>query len=295
MKIIFIGLLINLSTLGFSQILDHSKGELFSEDPEFNQTFILDNKIKSIKGFYSTKSNLDRIRPNSNVYVYEFNTLGQLVKDYKTIFNDTIIRYYEYDARNNLLSIRKTDNYGYYSYQFKYDSLDRVIEKEYRRDLNKTYSKLNFDLDKSFSISKQKYSYEMTKLGLKKYYYNTTGKVFRIEFFYQDENGYLLKQESNAIKGSTIGKVEYEYNEQGLLKERITTSLLATHNVSKIKYDYDANENILAQHYYRKGKYRTEYQIVYDSRTMLLSALLERDIETNIITILKFSDYTYFD
>ena len=277
------------------QIVDHTSGNLFAEDPAFNTWFIKKNKIRTIKGHYSTKADLDRIRDNKNIYVYEFNTNGQLIKDYKTAFSDTIVRMYEYDANHNLTLIRKTDRYGFHSYHYEYDSLNRMIRKSYRRDLNKTYNKVNFKLERSLTISEQTYSYEDTKSGTKKTYYNSVGRAFRTEWFYRDENGFLIKQEAKSITGSGTDKTEYVYNQNGLLKEKITTSFLTNNNVTRITYEYDEFENIQAQHYYRNGVYRTEYQIVYDSRTLLLSALLSRDIETNVITILKFSEYSYFD
>jgi len=287
----FAGFFFNLQ----GQMIDHSTGELFAEDPTFNVDFIRQNKIKSIKGNYATKADLDKIRTNRNVYVYEFSQKGQLTKDYKTIIGDTIVRMYEYDDKGNLLLIRKTDRHGFHSYHYSYDSLDRILSKEYRRDLNKSYNKTTFELGQSFIISKQTFGYKETKEGTKKLYYNTSGRIYKTELFYKDENGYLIKQEARSMMGSGTDKVEYIYNSSGLLKEKKTTSYLTNNNTTKIKYEYDQYENILAQHYYRNKVYKTEYQIVYDSETFLLSALLSRDIETNIITILKFSEYSYYD
>ncbi len=289
--LIFIGYLLSANT----QILEHASGTLFEEDPAFNSEFIKVNKIKSITGHYATKADLDRIRENANIYVYEFNESGQLIKDYKTLLKDTIVRMYEYDDRNNVTLIRKTDRIGYHSYHYEYDSLNRITKKEYRRDLNKTYNRVNFDLDRTYVISSQTYTYENTAAGLKKNYHNSIGKVYKTELFYEDRHGYLVKQEAHSITGSGTSKVEYAYNTKGLLKERKTTSFLTNNTTTKVKFEYDEHDNVLAQHYYRNGVYKTEYQIVYDSRTLLLSALLSREIETNIITILKFSGYEYFE
>ncbi|MFD1552475.1 hypothetical protein DNU06_10410 [Putridiphycobacter roseus] len=294
MKSLFTCTFLFYFSLTFGQILNHSKGELFTEDPRFNPTFIKNNKIKSIKGYYSTKADYDRIRPTNNVYVYEFNQEGYLVQDYKTIRRDTIVRAYEYDKNHNLIVLRQSDQYGFQSFHYTYDSLNRLIEKEYRRDVNHKKSKVDFDLGESYIISKHTFGYENVKAGLKKSYFNSLGKVYQTEIFYADINGYLYKQESRSLTGVGSAKTDYQYNEMGLLRECKTETVLNSKSSSRIKIEYDNNENIMAQHYYRNGVYKTEFQIVYNSENMLLNALLSRDIETNVITILKFADYTFF-
>ena len=293
-KLLF--LLSFLSTWHVSaQMLDYSNGELFSEDPKFNAKFIKQNRIKSIKGYYSTKADYDRIRPTNNVYVYEFNNQGLLVKDYKIIRRDTIVRGYKYDLKHNIIELLQSDQYGMHAYHFYYDSLNRIIKKEYRRNENKTGNRIDFKIGKSYIISAQTYSYENAEVGLKKYYYNSLGKVYQTEFFYFDKNNYLYKQESRSLTGVGSAKTSYTYNSKGLLKEKVKETRLNKKNTSRLSIEYDNFDNIMAQHYYRNGAYKTEHQFVYNSSTLLLSALLSRDIETNVITILKFSNYTFFD
>lgn len=278
-----------------AQIVDYQNSELFEEYPQFNIGFIKSNQIKSIRGFYSTKNDFDKIRPNSNTYVYEFNINGQLLRDYKTAIKDTTVRSYVYDEFNNCVLIRKSDKFGFHSYHYEYDSLNRITLKEYRRDLNGTQNRLNFQLDRSFLITSQSYSYENTKEGYKKYYYNSSGKIYQTEYFFIDEHGYLTKQEARTITGAGSFKIEYDYNNKGLIKEKRTISKLIDTSTSRITFEYDEFDNLMAQYLYRNSKYITEYQIVYESSTMLLSALLARDVSTNTITILKFSDFKYFN
>ena len=285
-----------LATQGviYAQMLDNSSGVLFSEDPKFNQSFIKRNKIKSVTGYYSTKADYDRIRPTNNIYVYEFNQKGQLIKDYKTYYGDTVVRMYDYNSSNQLIMLRQSDKFGFHAYHYSYDSLNRVISKEYRRDVNGRGSKINFTLDQSLSIYVETYKYEGNENQLKKSFYNNLGKLYKQAFYYTDDNGYLYKEESQTINGNARSEANYTYNESGYLREKTTQQQFGGKASTRIKFDYDAQNNILAQHYYRNGVYKTEFQIVYNSATLLLSALLARDIETNVITILKFSNYTYY-
>jgi hypothetical protein len=278
-----------------AQMLDASNGELFNETPFFNTVFIKQNKIKEIKGYYSTKVDLDMIRPTNDVYAYLFNENGQLIKEYNTKYGDTTVIQYTYDTNSNVITIRKSDKYGFHSYHYQYDSLNRITFKEYRRDLNRTGDKLNFELDKTYRISSESYTYENTSVGLKKSYFNSKGILYQIEFFYKDEHGFLVKQESHLITGYGRAITTYKYGDKGLLTEKHTETHFAGKTSTTYKYEYDDNQNILAQHYYRNEKYITEFQIVYNSKTMLLSAIITRDDTTNFITILKFSDYTFFE
>ena len=276
-------------------MLDNTKGETFGEKPFFNTSFIQKNKIKEIKGYFSTKASNTGILPNDDIYFYKFNRKGELTKEYKTYYGDTIVSQYSYDTRGNLTQIRKSDKYGFHSHHFKYDSLNRIIAKEYRRDLNKSGDRINFDLDKSYHISGESYSYEDTPVGLKKYYYNSTGKVYQTEFYYRNEVGYLLKFNSKLKTGSGRSKTIFSYGDKGLISENNIETFLTKKTSTKITFEYDENQNVLAQHYYRNDNYITEFQIIYDQETMLLDVILTRDVKSEFITILKLTDYTFFD
>ncbi|MDX1349101.1 MAG: hypothetical protein R3279_02575 [Putridiphycobacter sp.] len=294
MKLFILIAIVSVNFVLGAQILDNSSGELFSEDPKFNSDFIRNNKVKSIKGYYSTKADYDRIRPTNNVYVYEFNEKGLLVKDYKTHYKDTIVRGYEYNEKNQLIVMRQSDQFGFHSYHYVYDSLNRLISKEYRRDVNKNGSRVDFEIAQSLSVSTERFTYEQTDKHLKKNYFNSLGKLYKYAFFYTDSNGYLFREEMQAVNGNSREQTIYTYNNNGFLKEKTSEKVLGEKITTRIKFEYDQQNNILAQHYYRNGVYKTEFQIVYSSATMLLNALLARDIETNVITILKFSEYQYF-
>lgn len=293
-KYLIFGLLFLTCANNYAQMLDNSSGELFSEDPKFNVDFILKNRIKSIKGHYSTKADYDRIRPTTNVYVYEFNEFGQLIKDYKTNKKDTIVRGYEYNWQNKLAVLRQSDQFGFHSYHYKYDSLGRLSSREYRRDVNQSGNKIDFVIDQSLSVSTETYSYEGKANQLKQNYYNSLGKLYKFIFYYTNENGYLYREEMQSINGNSRSETAFNYNVNGFLREKTAQKYFGEKITTRIQFEYDRQNNILAQHYYRNGVYKTEFQIVYSSQTMLLNALLARDIETNVITILKFSEYLYF-
>ena len=295
MRLLTFILLLTACTIN-AQVLDNTNGKTFGETPFFNEDFIRRNKVKFMKGYYSTKADLDYIRNSKDVYYYEFNIKGQLITDYRTQNKDTIIAYYEYDDQGRLALMRKSDNGGFYAYYFRYDDAGNIIEKEFRRDLNKTGDKTNFQLDRTFIVSTEKFSYvNMEGKDFKKIYYNNIGKVYKEEFYYYNEFGNIKKQESRMKMGSGYSYTIYEYDFKGRVSKKRLEKHFAGNSKSEWVYEYDEHDNILAQHYYKQEKYISEHQIVYDETTFLLGAIIARDDETNFVTIIQFSDYGYFD
>jgi len=295
MKNVLIFLFFTSSLLSYTQILDNSNGTTFGDKPFFNTNFIKFNKIKTIKGYYSTKAEASGIIKSNDIYQYDFNKKGELTREFKTKYSDTIINEYEYDLRGNLTIHRKSDKKGYHTYAYNYDSLNRVISKEYRHDINKSKNRLNFELDKSYIISGETYSYETTPVGLKKSYFNHSGKLYQTEFYYEDKNGYLTKFESQLLTGRGKRKTEFLYGDKGLIIEKKSETVFMKTTTNSTKFEYDENQNVLAQHYYRNGEYLTEYQIIYSEATGLLDVILTRDVKLNFITIIKLTDYSFYN
>ncbi|WP_070138376.1 hypothetical protein [Crocinitomix algicola] len=279
-----------------SQIIDNTEGKTFGDIPFFNEAFIKRNKVKSIKGNYASKAKMAYIKKSNDVYFYEFNALGQLIKDYRTQYGDTLINLYEYDSAGLLKTHRKSDNSGFQSYHYTYDNRGRIISKEFRKDINKVGDRLKFKLSKSYSVSIEKYSYEeLSGQDYKKIYYNNSGRVYKEEFYYFNEDGYLLKEEGRLKMGSGLTSTTYEYDEMGRVQSKIVEKRVMGNYKSKWEYQYDEHSNVLAQHYYKDGEYKQEIQIVYMPESLLLKAFLYRDEGTDFMTILQFTEYEFYE
>ncbi len=289
-------LILSISISGFGQMLDNTNGKTLGETPFFNEDFVKRNKLKSMKGSYSTKADLDYIRGTKDVYYYEFNENGQLIKEYRTQYKDTIISHYTYNDEGQIAELRRSDNGGFYTYIYTYDESGRVLSKEYRRDLNKTGDKMNFQLDRTFSVNTEHFSYmDFDGMDYKKVFYNGIGKVYKEEFYYHNEFGNLKTQESRLKMGTGFSKTTYTYDFKGRVASKKEENQTTSKSVSEWRYEYDEFDNVLAQFYYRNNEYMTEHQIVYDESTYMLGAIILRDEPTNFVTILQFTEYTYFD
>ena len=281
---------------GFSQILDNTQGQTFGEKPYFNEHFVSRNKIKCIKGYYSTKASLDVIRKSKDFYQYEFDENGRLIKELRTQFGDTLVSMYAYDSIGRLKILRKSDNYGFHSYHFSYDERNRITKKEYLRDVSKNGDKYKFDLDRSFIVSEEKFEYQALEgSNYKKRYLNNAGKIYKEELFFFNEFDLLVRQEGRLIMGSGITNVIYTYDEMGRVVEKKMENRMTTSSSSLWKYEYDEHDNLLAEHYYKNDNYLKETQVVYKPETLLLEAFINRETENDFVTILQFKAYEFYD
>ena len=282
-----------------AQLLNNSIGEAFTDEPFFNIENVRANKIKRITGHYSTKKINDQIRPSSLIYVYEFDRLGRLTQKYETVNAnggiDTIVTHYEYNANGFLHIKRRTDKSGFYAYVYEYDESGRVVREEFRKDLNKSGSKVNFIEDKAFLITFETSSYDNYPLQEKRIYFNSYGKPFQEKFAYYNEDGYLIEENEKLKVTSGQKKTFYTYNEKGLLSSVEIQSSIMGNSTIKNKFEYDSHSNLISKEIYRNDEYTTEIQVVYNEKTGLISAILTRQVSTNFITILRMDEYEFYD
>jgi hypothetical protein len=295
MKHAFISFLVLFYCTVHAQILDNTHCKVFSDDPFFDTGFIARNKIKTIRGKVSTKAKNDQMHEANTEYVYEFDTHGKLIKRLETFtlssgVKDTAIMIYHYDERGNLVTKRKTDGYGFFSYNYTYDSMNRITSEMYCREENARNSKNNFELGRQFIIAKETYEWEMTGAGLKQKFYNNYGKLYQERFYYTNALGYLISEETRLLVTSKKAITEYAYDNKGrpILKADHSSVLRQT-NI-EYHYEYDEFGNVLKEETVRNEKPVTRREAVYYPESMLLKALVMFDIETEFMHIVR---YTY--
>ena len=281
-----------------AQILDINQ-PLFSEVPFFNAEFIKANKIKSITGSISSKKVRDIIRSKGLDYRYEFNSKGQLQMQLSSHFTegikDSSTIAYEYDDDGKIILKRNSDGKGYYSYHYNYDSLNNIISQTYYRDESKNESKNKFELKKEYLIVSDSFSYQKTDPSqTKKIFYNGYKKAYKEQTKYYDNMGYLVEEYTKFIIGNNKKKITYEYNEKGQIFKKHVYTNLAEGKKTTEEYSYDEIGNILEIKIFDDEKYITSKQFLYDAKTMLLSAQIIQDIETQFLRIIKYN-YTFFD
>ncbi|MEX1002531.1 MAG: hypothetical protein WDZ35_10495 [Crocinitomicaceae bacterium] len=278
-----------------SQMLLNPKGEVLEEMPFFNPDFIKSLHIKSFRGTYATKFNQDIIRPNDDTFVYEFDRLGQLVRKYKIRLNDTLVTTYQYDYKGNVIVLRESNKYGFHEYRYKYDQRDRLIEMELRRDKKPVRNKLSFELDENTVVAKEKYEYlPLGEMDYKRLCYNQSGRIYKTEFYYFNDRELLAKKESALHNGNNRVEVNYFYNEQDKITEVKTRFISSEREDARKIFTYDEAGNVLSRHIYNGKQLLIEEQLVYKKEDNTLKAILSREANEAMITILQFKEYRFY-
>ena len=281
-----------------AQILGINK-PLFSDLPFFNVDFIKANSISTITGAISSKKVGDIIRSTHLDYHYEFMENGKLKTQISSHFSQglkdsTLVSYYYY-SNGNLAVKRKSDSYGYFSYHYKYDELNNIITQTYCRDENKFKRKNKFELKKEYFILTDSFSYKKyNDRQSEKVFYNCYGKKFKTQTNYFDEFGYLKEEYTKFIIGTNKKKLTYTYDEYGRVFKKHIYSNIARGKKTTEVYSYDEIGNVLEIQYFNIDTHISTKQFLYDKTTMLLSAIIIQEMETELLRIIKYS-YTFFN
>ncbi len=292
-------LLIFIQNIAWAQQIDNRQCGAYSDLPFFNIEFIKNNRIKSINGNISTKKQLDVIRPQGLVEIFEFDPEGRQTSTMNTFKNlskkrDTSVVYFYYEG-NNLTVKRKSDTYGFFSDNYVYDSLDRIVRKTYSRDDNAGPNKFQFQLKKSYIIVSEEYRYQrLSDDVLKRLHFNNYKRAFMEELFTWDENGYLKEVTTKTVIGNRRSKITFEYNEQGQAMKKTEWPNLDKATKIENFYIYDGLGNLVEHNYHKNSAHKLQRKLLYNGKTMLLESQLAKDMMTNTITITKYK-YKFYD
>ncbi len=269
-------------------------GFAFTDQPFFDTAFIHQNHIQSIGGNYSIKKEADMIRPTNDFFRYEFDTLGRLTETFEVRFKndrkDTLFNHYEYNSNGKIVLHRKTENGGITAYHYVYDSLGRVIKTEHRREILDSLGRLS----QSLLINSETMKYQAIEHGYRKTVFNN----YNLPYLEQTEKwtpeGYLIEETQRMKMASSEYKKKYTYGEGGL-----PGSIAFVYNDSEIPYEewrfrYDKFGNVIEKLVFKNGKEVNNLQIIYDTKTALLSATIQQETNANYMLILRFQEYCFY-
>jgi hypothetical protein len=291
-------LILTLPAYFSAQLLDNRGCGVFSEEPFFYTEFIHGNKIKSIKGSVSTKADLQVIKSKGLITKFLFDNSGNLIKQFDSFYRgkkkDSSIISYHYDEKKNIVTKRMSDSYGFFSYNYKYNDGGDIVQKTYCRDESSTGNKNNFKLKKQYTIVNETYSFTRTDSSMQKNVFNNHGSVYQKEYYTYDENKLLVKMVKKLIVNHKKAETTYKYNDLGKVSEKKIQKDLSKGAYSRFVYEYDELGNLEVIDEYRNAELKIHKEVIYNKSTLLMKALLVQEVNSNFITMTKFS-YVFFD
>lgn len=277
----------------YAQVLDNRMGEAFTDKPFFNADFVKRNRLKRLNGTYTYKNQGGAMRETKFKHVFEFDRDGRLISTYETRTDDgtkdTAWNIYEYDEYGFVNLYRKTDEDGFTSIRFTNDSIGRVIKEEYIREVDS-----NGRIVQTLSFNEERIEHVEYDKQTKSTHYNNYNLPYLDEFYNYNDLGYLINREERIKMTSSVYTYTYEYNEKGKLAAIKKTSNLREGILEEITFKYDPLGNLLEKRIYRNGEFTTDIQIIYNSKTKLLSAVLTKQVSTGFMTIIRFKNYEFY-
>ena len=275
----------------FSQLIDNSRGISLVDDHRFNPAFVRANKVSEISGSFSSKRESDIIRESGERITYEFDRAGRLVKVETSRkirgqreFNAIV---YRYDRDGLLLDRIVADVNGATSYRFTYDDQRRVISETCSR-MESPRDTLLETGPKRTEIYTEHIRYTELENGEKRTTYNSYDKPYKEEWLLRDEHGYLREHRTRFITNNRMSFVHFEYNERGLLSEKIVRANLSNPDTLQFNYVYDDAGNLLEAYEKLNGESIRRIEYLYDESNWLMKARLAKDEATEFIRIAQY-------
>ncbi|MFK7786432.1 MAG: hypothetical protein AB8B56_15030 [Crocinitomicaceae bacterium] len=276
-----------------AQVLDNRMGEAFTDKPFFDEDFVKRNRLKQLNGTYTYKNQGGPMRETKFKHVFEFDRDGRLILTYETRTDDgtkdTSWNIYEYDEYGFLNLHRKTDEDGFTAVRYTNDSVGRVIKEEYLREIDS-----NGRTVRTLAFNEERFVYAEFDNQTKCTHYNNYDLPYLDEVYNYNDLGYLVSREERIKMTSSVYTYTHEYNDKGKLAAIKKTSNRKSGILEEMTFKYDELGNLIEKRIYRDGEFTTDIQIIYNSKTKLLSAVLTKQVSTGFMTIIRFRDYEFY-
>lgn len=286
-------------TQASAQLLDNTKGYAFTDIPFFNTKFVKGCKLKEIHGKFTFKKQGDIMRESNYVYVFDFDTLGNLVRHYQTSkgdpVTDTSVRFYDYTRDGRLVRKRISQRKGFLSTYYTYNSEGQVIKEEVYRDIDTMNSLLAPSIERSILWNTETMEYQLYEGQYKKKVFNSYGNQYLEMTRYMDSLGYLAREEELFTITRNKITTKYTYSDKGWIEKISVYKNTDPVPTSESHYTYDTFGNLQSKLIYKDGVFITEYQIIYSGLTGLLYSIVMREVSSNFITIIRFSEPKFWD
>ena len=296
-KIIFrILLLFIIPISGSAQLLLNQEGEAFTDIPFFNRDMIFPKHIKTIEGKYSTKNSGEIIRESSDWFRYRFDEKGRLCEsmDIRTINNkkDTVLHQYKYDSLNQVIEHRKTENKGFTTVKKTYDSLHRLASEVTCREV---YSYQKNQVLQSTIVNTEYFQHVNHQNEKELLRCNSEKLPYLNEIRTYNNLGYLSEKKNVFLISGEEFTTKYTYDEQGLLIAKTQNHVNDVLADEEWNYRYDSFGNLIEIKCSKFGQLQKDLQIIFDTKTQLLGSTIVRNVQNNSLLILRFTKYTYYE
>lgn len=216
-----------------------------------------------------------RIQPayTREVYVYTF---------------DTAFTWFRYDDMKRLIMKRIHQGDFFFTWYYEYNANGFLSKQTYCKETNRNPDKHQFELGVQTIISTESFDYVFqTASQLKKIFLNDEGKEYRNAII--NFSRYFIEENHSFTVGFVKYYNLYTFNEKGAPAECRYSGNSNGEITQRVLFEYDTMGSLTNQKKYRDTVHTNNVTWLYEEKTGLVKARLDRDLEKRKIGIVKFS------
>ena len=261
----------------------NKEGQAFTQVPFFNHAFVKALKIAELKGSVSFKKKFDVIQTTADWLNYHFDTLGYLIQieEVKKVGEkyDTSNIFFSYDQFHQLTQIKNKVADPWITTQFSFDSSGRINQEiQYQEASAGKPILLKWETIKSIPLEN----------GMLKKIYNENNIEFKEQTLLTLKND----EETEEIERWPLGfeqvKKKQFFTNNRLVERSIFINDDSLAQVQEI-FSYDNQGELISKKLMQNGESIQEWQIIYDTKSKVLSAVLILDEKTGTLKILRYT------
>lgn len=275
--------------------------KIFSDEPFLNTAIIKENKVKSMTIEIQSKADHKPIVHHNMWLAYDFDKEGRMIHNYKLFRQsdyhfDTLLVSYEYDLQNRIIAKRMSDNFGFYSLNYEYDSKGAILKETYCRDISSGKGHLDFKLQKQYPIAVETFKTECyTATQCKRFALNNLGNAYKETLIYYDKKGKVLSEETSFINTGKREKRSFNYDEKGRITEISDYTDIAGEQTQLISIDYDKDGRIIKWMVYKNNQLKENAEFLFlENKPQVISAYINRKESDKQMDIYKIT-YTFWE
>ena len=280
-----------LTTSARSQLIDNRTGSAFEDEMFFDEEFVENNNIKSVRGESWIKRNGETMKKLPGGEEYVFGEEGKLKKLYKVrkMFGslDTLHILWDYNSQGKVVEKVESDKRGFYAERNEFGRDGHLQSKRFYRYSTNSSTRARFEPKEEYLINKEQCEHkEINDTVAVRVTLNNHGLQYKKVRTTWNSKGYLLSETLEyTVSGQKIKSV-YSYNNSGWISS-IKEEHFPGGNTSEKKFVYDEMGNLLFIDHFENGKKKYRTELLYDER-MLLHSTIHRELESNIMNITKY-------
>ncbi len=269
-----------------------------TDDPmtlRFNKEFIQRNGIVSIEGQGNVKRDGEPIRQKNERAEYRFDAAGRMTYSSTSYGRssaamDTSFLTCVYDHQGRLTEQQRNDRSGRFAQRDSLDAVGHCLRRTHVRIQEPVTGGYTSAKVTETVISDERFAYTaINDTAERVTWHNDRGLPYREQVFHKDRWGYLRAIEDRNIITGRRGQTTFRYDEKGRLAERIEQSDISSNSTRKHIWRYDNAGNVTLCDAWRDEKQTRHSEYLYEEGTLLLKAIIAKDMETGLIHITRFT------